>query len=340
MRRFGARGGTAWHPRPAVPRHRLEATFLGRCVASFVEMQALDRAMVIASQAFTALIPLLILVSAVLPAASATLVSDSIIRRFGLTGDAARSVEVVFAHSDTGSVGVLSLLLLFYSGISLTRRLQRMYLTAWQLPPLPGVRGPAQRRPGAGRPADRGVAALPRPHARPDAAVRLGARRARHRSRPACCCGPRSPGSSSTGGSPGAGSLPAGLLTGTCSSLYGVASTIYMPRLMETLQRPLRALRRHRRPRGLVALHLLHRGRRHRRRRGVRPLPGAVGPGAYDDAWASRTHETMRPADGGARGSPPPARAQPGRARMRRTGVAAGTAPRSGPPRRRRDWCC
>ena len=76
-------------PSTCSPRTRLEATFLGRCVASFVEIQALDRAMVIASQAFTALIPLLILVSAVLPAASATAVSDSIIRRFGLTGDAA-----------------------------------------------------------------------------------------------------------------------------------------------------------------------------------------------------------------------------------------------------------
>ena len=35
-------------------RTRLEATFLGRCVASFVEMQALDRSMVIASAAAVA----------------------------------------------------------------------------------------------------------------------------------------------------------------------------------------------------------------------------------------------------------------------------------------------
>ena len=38
-------------------------------------------------------------------------------------------------------VGVGSLLLLVFSGVSLTRRLQRMYLQAWRLEPLPGVRG-------------------------------------------------------------------------------------------------------------------------------------------------------------------------------------------------------
>lgn len=214
-------------------RGRLEATFPGRCATSFVEMQALDRAMVISSQAFTALIPLLILVSAVVPAGSATLVSDSIIRRFGLSGDAAQSVETVFAPSDSGSIGVLSLLLLFYSGVSLTRRLQRMYLTAWQLPPLPGVRGPIN--------AAMALAALlievsllyllsslvrmlPFDWALTVPFSILASlllwtsipwllldRRVAWRRL-----------------------LPAGLLTGTLSSVYGVATTIYMPRLMET----------------------------------------------------------------------------------------------------------
>jgi membrane protein len=214
-------------------RSRLEATFLGRCVTSFVEMQAFDRSMVIASQAFTALIPLLILVSAVLPAANATLVSDSIIRRFGLTGDSAQAVEVVFAHSDTGSIGVLSLLLLFYSGVSLTRRLQRMYLTAWQLSPLPGVRGPINAALGLGAllievsllylvrtlvrmlPFD-WVFAVP---------VSVGASLLLWTSIPWLLLDRRVAWRRL---------LPAGLLTGTCSSLYGVATSIYMPRLMET----------------------------------------------------------------------------------------------------------
>lgn len=121
---------------------RLEGSFLGRCVSAFVALQGLDRAMVIASQAFTALIPLLILLSAVLPTEGGADVADAIVGKFELTGDAARSVETVFASStEAGSVGVVSLLLLVFSGVTLTRRLQRLYQQAWQLPPLLGVRG-------------------------------------------------------------------------------------------------------------------------------------------------------------------------------------------------------
>lgn len=120
---------------------RARRSFPGRCVASFLELRGLDRAMVLASQAFTALIPLLILVGAVLPVGSTTAVSDAVIRRFGLSGDAATAVAAVFATSGTGTVGVVSVLLLVFSGVSLTRRLQLMYVQTWRLPPLRGVRG-------------------------------------------------------------------------------------------------------------------------------------------------------------------------------------------------------
>jgi uncharacterized BrkB/YihY/UPF0761 family membrane protein len=122
-------------------RTRLEESFPGRCVTSFVELRGLDRAMIIASQSFTALIPLLILVAAVLPTGSGNTVADSIVRRFDLAGEAARSVQIVFAQSESGSVGLGSLLLLVFSGVSLTRRLQRMYLQAYGVAPLPRVRG-------------------------------------------------------------------------------------------------------------------------------------------------------------------------------------------------------
>lgn len=126
---------------PRVLRERARESFPGRCFRIFVDLHGLDRAMVIASQAFTALIPLLIIVSAALPAGSTTVVSDAVIRRFGLSGEAATAVEAVFAHPDTGTVGLASLLLLVFSGVSLTRRMQQMYLQAWRLPPLRGVRG-------------------------------------------------------------------------------------------------------------------------------------------------------------------------------------------------------
>jgi membrane protein len=122
-------------------RHSWEASFAGRCGRSFLNAQGLDRAVVIASQAFTALIPLLLLVSALLPSGNATRVSDAVVRRLGLEGDAAASVERVFAQPEPGAVGALSLVLLVLSGVSLTRRLQRMYLTAWRVDTTVGVRG-------------------------------------------------------------------------------------------------------------------------------------------------------------------------------------------------------
>jgi membrane protein len=120
---------------------RARASFLGRCFLDFMELRGLDRAMVLASQAFTALIPLLILVGAVLPAGNSSAVSDAVIRRFGLDGQAADAVAAVFARPETGSIGLFSVLLLIISGVSLTRRMQLMYVQAWRLPPLRGVRG-------------------------------------------------------------------------------------------------------------------------------------------------------------------------------------------------------
>ena len=97
--------------------------------------------MVLASQAFTALIPLIILTSAILPTENHSSMADGIIRKFALTGDSAAAVSTVFAGSGSGDIGVLSIFLLVFSGVSLTRRLQRLYLEAYQLPRTPGVRG-------------------------------------------------------------------------------------------------------------------------------------------------------------------------------------------------------
>jgi len=120
--------------------HRLEETFLGRCVRTFIVFQGVDRAMVIASQAFTALIPLLILSSALTPASDQDVVAEALVTRFGLSGDAAAAMDALFTPVEPGSVGVVSVLLLLVSGVSLTRRMQRMYIAAWQLSLRTGVR--------------------------------------------------------------------------------------------------------------------------------------------------------------------------------------------------------
>jgi uncharacterized BrkB/YihY/UPF0761 family membrane protein len=48
-------------------------------------------------------------------------------------------VQQLFAHSGGSTTSVLSVFLLFFSGVSLTRRMQRMYQQAWGLPPATGV---------------------------------------------------------------------------------------------------------------------------------------------------------------------------------------------------------
>ena len=120
---------------------RLETTLLGRSVGTFLGLQGIDRATAIAAQAFTALIPLVLLASGLAPADHRDLVSDLLIRKFHLEGSAADAVRELFAHPAAASTGAFSVVLLVFSGVSLTRRMQRTYQDAWQLPPRRGVRG-------------------------------------------------------------------------------------------------------------------------------------------------------------------------------------------------------
>ncbi len=115
---------------------RLEESFLGRCTRRFLMMSGLDRCIVLASQAFTALIPLLVLVSSLAPADEEDVISDTIIRKFGLDGNSADAVEQLFQTPPgaTSTISAFSALLLVYSGVSFTRRMQKMYRAAWGEP--------------------------------------------------------------------------------------------------------------------------------------------------------------------------------------------------------------
>ena len=121
---------------------RVWGSFIGRCMHRFIRMEGFDRSLVLASQAFTALIPMLIVVAALAPAGWPELIGRTIITKFGLTGTSAAAVEQLFAVSgvaeSTASVG--SALLLIYSGVSFTRRLSKMYRAAWNQEKA-GVRG-------------------------------------------------------------------------------------------------------------------------------------------------------------------------------------------------------
>lgn len=113
---------------------RVADSFLGRCVRRFMDMTGIDRSMVLASQAFTSLIPLLILIAAWAPASEEDVIAESIIGKFHLEGDAASAVTQLFAVPEgaTGTVSTFSALLLLVSGTSFTRRFQRMYRAAYE----------------------------------------------------------------------------------------------------------------------------------------------------------------------------------------------------------------
>ena len=112
---------------------RLRSSFLGQCVVRFVLIEGFDRCIVISAQTFTALIPLFIVVASAAPAGEEDKVSQALIDRFALTGDSAAAVEQLFTTPPgaTSSVTIFSALLLIYSGVAFTRRLQRMYRAAW-----------------------------------------------------------------------------------------------------------------------------------------------------------------------------------------------------------------
>src|SRR4051794_16252781 len=99
---------------------RLWGSFLGRCVRRFLMMGGIDRCLVISSQAFTALIPLLILISTLAPAGRADIIADAIVTKFGLDGESADAVEKLFttAGAPTSGLSVFSALLLLFSGVS------------------------------------------------------------------------------------------------------------------------------------------------------------------------------------------------------------------------------
>jgi membrane protein len=107
-------------------------------IARFFKVAAFDRAMSISAYAYTALFPLLIVASAVLPREGNKSFADLLIEEFELTGSTAQAVKLAFAPTGQVEAGVtlLGLLLLLYSMLSFSRGLQRLYEAAYDLPTL------------------------------------------------------------------------------------------------------------------------------------------------------------------------------------------------------------
>jgi membrane protein len=121
---------------------RARSSLPARCVKRFSAINGRDRVLVLGGQAFTTVIPLLILVAAATYRHGSAMVADRLARRFHVTGTSAQAFRTLFERppGTTGAITVASLVVLLFSLLSLTRSLQRTYEAAWRLPAM-GVRG-------------------------------------------------------------------------------------------------------------------------------------------------------------------------------------------------------
>jgi membrane protein len=122
---------------------RVARSFIVACLLRYLSISGRDRILVLAGQAFTALIPLFIIFAALGPHDGAA--GKGIINRFHLTGSAAESVHTLFARPPDagGAITVTGALVLLFSTLSYARSLQRTYEAAWHLPSA-GWRGTMQ----------------------------------------------------------------------------------------------------------------------------------------------------------------------------------------------------
>jgi membrane protein len=121
---------------------RFESSLPIRCLKRFSAINGRDRALVLGGQAFTTLIPLLIVLAASAPRQGPTALADRLAARFHVTGASAQALRTLFERPPgaTGTITIVGVVVLLFSLLSFTRSLQRTYEAAWQLPAM-GVRG-------------------------------------------------------------------------------------------------------------------------------------------------------------------------------------------------------
>jgi membrane protein len=119
-----------------------ESSLPVRCLRRFAAVNGRDRALVLGGQAFTTVIPLLIVVAAAASQRGPTALADRLAARFHVTGASAQAIRALFERPPgaTGAITIAGSVVLLFSLLSLTRSLQRLHEAAWQLPSA-GVRG-------------------------------------------------------------------------------------------------------------------------------------------------------------------------------------------------------
>jgi uncharacterized BrkB/YihY/UPF0761 family membrane protein len=116
----------------------LRPEFVLRVVNRFQKVAGFDRAVALASAAFTATIPLMIVASAVASELGGKGTADRIIDRYELTGGGAEAVRDVFSPPAgmSTSLGIVGFLFLMVAVLSFSRAVQRLVEQTWELSPL------------------------------------------------------------------------------------------------------------------------------------------------------------------------------------------------------------
>jgi membrane protein len=116
--------------------HMVQAGLLGRILGRLIEVRFLDRTVILAAQAFSAILPLVIVVSTISPRPGGDSPGAYLARRLGLAADDVSSLQVAVAPppSARASIGVLGVVLALLTATSFARALQRSYELAWRLP--------------------------------------------------------------------------------------------------------------------------------------------------------------------------------------------------------------
>jgi membrane protein len=107
-----------------------------------VAVQVVDRGVALGALAFSALFPLMIVYGALVPLSDSRDFAAALVHRLHLGDGAAQTVRAAVAppNAVAGSITLIGVLLVLFSGLSLARALQRLYEVSYKLPAA-GVRG-------------------------------------------------------------------------------------------------------------------------------------------------------------------------------------------------------
>jgi uncharacterized BrkB/YihY/UPF0761 family membrane protein len=116
----------------------LRPEFVLRVVNRFQKVGGFDRSIALASGALTALISLLVLVSALAVQIGGKDTAERIVARYDLTGDGAEAVKDIFLRPSgtSTSLGVIGVFFLLVAALSFARAAQRLFEQTWELKPL------------------------------------------------------------------------------------------------------------------------------------------------------------------------------------------------------------